>query len=90
MQLKKKMPARFTDIEKSLLEQSVEHFSQEDSAPELKIALKPKIENFINCKAMQVRNWLSSCVPDKKLENLDGLYNIFKSPKKGIIGRMNG
>lgn len=88
--IEKKMPARFTDIEKSLLEQSVEQFSQEDSAPELKIALKPKTENLIECSGSQIKYWLSNCEAHKKLENLDGLYNIFKSPKRGVVGRMYG
>lgn len=88
--IEKKMPARFTDIEKSLLEQSVEQFFQEDSAPELKIALKPKTENLIECSGLQIKYWLSSCEVSKKLENLDVLYNIFKTPKKGVIGRMYG
>jgi len=74
--IEKKIPDRYRRLHKSLTEESVAQFSQEDSF-QFMIALKPKTEKLINCDCSIVAEWLSECTSTKKLSNLDLLYKRF-------------
>lgn len=75
--IEKKVPSRYDEVKKSLLEQAVVQFSQEDSLPELKIAMKPKTNNLISCSYQQLITWISKCSVSESKENLDTLYKLF-------------
>lgn len=84
--IEKRLPARYDEINKALREQSIVQFSQEDSLPDLKIAMKPITSNLISCDCQKLRIWLSKCSFSKSLENLDFLYGMFqKSNKKQVV-----
>lgn len=77
--IEKKIPTRLKNIKKSLRE-SVKNFSAEcwNSQEDLKIALKPNIENLIECDFSVVKNWLIHCDQNKNNSNLDDFYKIKK------------
>ena len=77
--IEKRIPVRYDEINKALREQSTVQFSQEDSLPDFKIAMKPNTCNLISCDCQRLRNWLSKCSFSKSLENLDALYKTFRS-----------
>ena len=77
--IEKRIPVRYDEINKALREQSTVQFSQEDSLPDFKIAMKPNTCNLISCDCQRLRNWLSKCSFSKSLENLDALYKMFRS-----------
>ena len=77
--IEKRIPVRYDEINKALREQSTVEFSQEDSLPDFKIAMKPNTCNLISCDCQRLRNWLSKCSFSKSLENLDALYKMFRS-----------
>lgn len=84
--IRQRVPPRYKDVEKSLLEQSVAQFSQEDSQQDLSIVLKPRTSSFISCNFKQLQDWLDNCTISKKLKNLDDLYKSIDSKpsvKKG-------
>ena len=74
--IEKKIPDRYRSLHKSLTEESVAQFSQEDSF-QFMIALKPKTEKLINYDCSIVAEWLSGCTSTNKLSNLDLLYKRF-------------
>ena len=83
--IEKRIPCRFQQINKSLLEQVAD-----SAAPSLKIALKPKIENLTFCECEKLKKWLSSCVTAKRLENLDIFYEKFGVQENASRGRIHG
>lgn len=74
--IEKKIPERLKTINKALIESS-ENFSN-DAQEDIKIVLKPRIENLIGCNFSTVENWLENCDYSKKESNLDGLYESTK------------
>lgn len=88
--IEKRIPYRFRHINKSLLEQAAESYVVDSAATDLKIALKPKIENLISCETAQLKDWLSRCVATERLSNLDMLYKMFDSQKKSTMGKIYG
>ena len=70
--IEKKIPQRLKAINKSLIESSI-NFSAEYGQEDMKIVLKPKIENLIRCDFATVENWLKKC------SSLDDLYESTKS-----------
>lgn len=72
--IRQSLPLRYKNVKKPLIEQSVVQFSQEDFHPELKVALKPKINNLVSFGYPQLQYWLDNCEASKKLKNLDDLY----------------
>lgn len=75
--IEKKIPARLKNRKKSLSE-SVRNVSDEYSQEDIKIVLKPKIENLVECDFKIVNNWLENCDYNKKNSNLDDLYKSSK------------
>ena len=55
--IEKRIPVRYDEINKALREQSTVQFSQEDSLPDFKIAMKPNTCNLISCDCQRLRNW---------------------------------
>lgn len=76
--IEKKIPKRLKAINKSLIESSI-NFSAEYGQEDMKIVLKPKIENLIRCDFATVENWLKNCDYMKKCSSLDDLYESTKS-----------
>lgn len=76
--IEKKTPTRLKNIKKSLRE-SAKKNSDEYSQEGMKIVLKPKIENLIECDFSVVKDWLIRCNQNKNDSNLDDFYKIKNS-----------
>lgn len=77
--IEKRVPERYDEINKALLEHSEEHFSQEDALTNFKIAMTPNTYNLIFCDCQKLKSWLSKCSFSKSLQNLDFLYGMFQN-----------
>lgn len=72
--IEKKIPRRFLNTTKPVLSGRIRYFSNKYRTESVKVALKPKIENFIKCKYERIENWISNCKKENGIKNLNSLY----------------